>query len=189
MRNITWSGVLILVAVVVYIAFFAPPSYRLVQPDGREAQRGRGAPRLDANECIRSTVQSLRKVTPIASGKARGIEFSAESGKLEGTVSKNGPPGEWPAELDVRRFLRRGAEGVPSREDSDVGINAVIVDTFGMGGSQRMFITTHNDRGVHFPDEVAESFMRCMLKRDYTVQKAERDWRSLRQSFSFSTAK
>jgi hypothetical protein len=131
----------------------------------------------------------LRKATPIASGKAGGFEIAVEFEKSEGTVSRHGPSGDWPAELDVRRFLRHGAEGVLSSEDSGVNLNAYILDTFGMGGSQRMFITTHNDRGGHIPDEVAESFMRCMLKVGYAVQKAERDWKSWRQSFSFSTAK
>jgi hypothetical protein len=35
MRNLTWSGVLVFVVLVVYIALIAPPPYRLVQPDGR----------------------------------------------------------------------------------------------------------------------------------------------------------
>ena len=191
MKNLTWSGVLVFVAVAIfgiYIALTTLPPYQLVQPDGREAQRGRAAPRLEANECIRSAVQLLQKVTPITSGKAGGFEISMEFGKMEGTVSRHGPSGDWPRALDVRRFLRRGAKGVPSGEDSGELLNAVIVDTFGMGGSQRMFITTHTGRGGHFPDEVAESFMRCMLKRGYTVQKMELDWTSWRQWLSFSTA-
>ncbi len=191
MKNPTWSGVLVFAAVVIvgiYIVLTTLPPYRLVQPDGREAQRGRGAPRLDANECIRSAVQLLQKVTPITSGKAGGFEITMEFGKLEGTVSRHGPSGDWPAALDVRRFLRRGAKGVPSGEDSGELFNAVIVDTFGLGGSQRMFITTHTGRGGHFPDELAESFMGCMLKHGYTVQKMHLDWTSWRQWLSFSTA-
>lgn len=56
MKNLTWSGVLVFAAVVIvgmYIVLTAPPPYRLVQPDGREAQRGRAAPRLDANELLK----------------------------------------------------------------------------------------------------------------------------------------
>lgn len=191
MKNLTWSGILVFAAVVIvgiYIVLTTLPPYRLVQPDGSEALRGRHAPRLEANECIRSAVQLLQKVTPITSGKAGGFEISMEFGKMEGTVSRHGPSGDWPRALDVRRFLRRGAKGVPTGEDSGELFNAVIVDTFGMGGSQRMFITTQTGRGGHVPDEVAESFMRCMLKRGYVVQKMDLDWTSWQQWLSFSTA-
>ena len=41
-----------------------------------------------------------------------------------------------------------------------------------------MFITTRRKRGGNIPDSIAEGFMDCMLKRGYTVEKMERDWKN-----------
>ena len=191
MKNLTWPGVLVFATVVIagiYIVLTRLPLYRLVQPDGREAEHGRHAPRLDANECIRSAMQLPQKFAPITSGEVGGREFTREFRKLEGTTSRYGPSGDWPAALDVRRFLLRGAKGVPSSDDSGELFNAFIADTSGLGGSQRMYVITHASRDEGIPDEVAESFMRCMLKRGYTVQKMDLDWSSWRQWVAFLKA-
>jgi len=182
MRNLTWSGIFTFIAVaafVVYLLATTEPTYQLVQPDAREKVRGRMAPRLDANECIQKGVQANRVVKPIASRKIGGVEVSVESGSLVGPVSKRGPRGAWPAELDVRRFLQSGIEGVPRGDTSGTVLDAVIVDTFGTpGGGQKLYITTQPRHDGAIPDAVAETFMTCMLERGYTVQKMKRDWKS-----------
>jgi hypothetical protein len=180
-RATLWSLVMtVLCLAVAGWLFVREPVYRLLPPQGREDAGGRLAPREDANNCLRRVEQTLRRPTAVLESQGRRTDRGNDPGlyAISPQPSAEGPKGAWPADLDVRRFLynatdEEGRPTVDPRMRSRTPWEASILDTTGLGGTPRLYISAMPTLlGLTPPDvpgEVAQGFVDCMQQAGYRV--------------------